>query len=484
MSLEHSAIRLSAEQCEIARRSRDPRFDGRFIVAVVTTGVYCRPVCPAPIAAKRNVRYYASPAAAQDAGYRPCLRCCPERAPRLPEWCLPDETLNRALRLVDAGFLDDASVEALAARVGLSSRHLVRLFSAHLGTTPSNLARTRRIQLAKRLLDDTDLPMTVVAMHAGFGSLRRFNDQVAAAYGAAPSHLRKGRRGRPNVPLQLNLAHREPYDARWVFEFLARRVLVGVEEVALGEERMVYRRRLGRLENDWLEVCWDAQQGLTLTLPTDSRVSLSSVLPRVRRMFDLDCDPAVVDGYLRKDPRLRRLMGTARGLRVPGAWDGYETAVRALLGQQVSVDRATRLAADLMQHYGGGDFPAPQALAHAEVAEIGMPGQRGRAISELARRVASGELVIDESRDSAELAKQLCSIKGLGPWTASYIALRIARDPDAFPESDWVVLKVLDATPAAVRRQAEAWRPWRSYALMYLWHAEGVRRAQQMAQAQ
>ena len=196
---------LTDEQCEVARRSRDPRFDGRFIVAVVTTGIYCRPVCPAPIAAQRNVRYYPSPAAAQDAGFRPCLRCRPELAPRMPEWCVPDEALGRALRLVDAGYLDQASVEDLAARVGLSARHLSRLFGAHLGTTPGNLARTRRVQLAKRLLDDTDLSMTAVAMHAGFGSLRRFNDQIVAAYGATPSQLRKGRRGRSDVCLTLNL---------------------------------------------------------------------------------------------------------------------------------------------------------------------------------------------------------------------------------------------------------------------------------------
>lgn len=464
---------LTPAQCEQARQSRDARFDGRFITGVITTGIYCRPVCPAPPARKANVRYFASPAAAQDAGFRPCLRCRPELAPRTPEWTLSNAPLTRALRLVDSGYLDDHSGADLAAQVALSERHLGRLFAEHLGASPLSLARTRRVQIAKRLLNETALPMTAIAMHAGFGSLRSFNTQMRNAYHRAPSELRKQPAGRaPNAPklktggaLRLRLPLRQPYNVDWVFDFLRKRTLVGVESV----EGRCYRRRLNA-QGDWLQVSWQ-QDALVLELPDVTEYPLSTLLPVVRRMFDLDADSEVIDAHLVDQSSLSNFMGDTRGLRIPGAWNGFETAVRALLGQQVSVARATELAAAMVERYGGGEFPSAAVLAEAEVAELGMPGQRGRAISELARQVAQGELQLDDTRSSEELTQSLCSIRGIGPWTASYVSLRIARDPDAFPDSDWVVLKMLDATPGQVRKLAQAWQPWRSYALMYLWHA-------------
>lgn len=459
-------ITLTPAQCELARRARDVRFDGRFITGVVTTGIYCRPVCPAPAAAATNVRYFASAAAAQDAGFRPCLRCRPELAPRTPEWTLANAPLTRALRLVDSGYLDDHGVAELAVQVGLSERHVGRLFAQHLGASPLSLARTRRVQLAKRLLNETQLPMTAIAMHAGFGSLRSFNNQMRIAYQRAPSELRKQKAGRSSGDvLRLRLPLRQPYNVDWVFDFLRKRKLAGVEEVA----GRCYRRRLNA-QGDWLQVAWQ-QDALVLELPQVPAYPLNWVLPVVRRMFDLDADSEVIDEHLTEQANLSNFIGDTRGLRVPGAWDGFETAVRALLGQQVSVARATDLAAAMVAQYGGGEFPTPQQLAQADVAELGMPGQRGRAISELARQVAAGEIQLDESRSSAELTEALCTIRGIGPWTASYVSLRVARDPDAFPDSDWVVLKMLAATPAQVRKQSQAWRPWRSYALMYLWHA-------------
>lgn len=462
-------MKLTPAQCEQARRSRDVRFDGRFITGVVTTGIYCRPVCPAPPAATANVRYFASPAAAQDAGFRPCLRCRPELAPRTPEWTLANAPLTRALRLVDSGYLDDHGVSALAAQVGLSERHLGRLFAQHLGASALALARTRRVQIAKRLLNETQLPMTTIAMHAGFGSLRSFNNQMRSAYQRAPSELRKQKVGRTaSDALRLRLPLRQPYNVDWVFDFLRKRTLVGVEVV----EGLCYRRRLNA-QGDWLQVAWQ-QDALVLELPDVPAYPISKVLPMVRRLFDLDADSEVIDEHLAGQAGLSNFMGDTRGLRVPGAWDGFETTVRALLGQQVSVARATALAAAMVERYGAGEFPTPQQLAEAEVAELGMPGQRGRAISELARQVAAGEMQLDEWCGRAELAEALCNIRGIGPWTASYVGLRVARDPDAFPDSDWVVLKMLGATPAQVRKQSQAWRPWRSYGLMYLWHASNA----------
>ena len=464
------AMMLTPTQCEQARRSRDVRFDGRFITGVVTTGIYCRPVCPAPPAAAANVRYFASPAAAQDAGFRPCLRCRPELAPRTPEWMLANAPLTRALRLVDSGYLDEHSVADLATEIGLSERHVGRLFAQHLGASPLSLARTRRVQLAKRLLNDTQLPMTAIAMHAGFGSLRSFNNQMRRAYQRSPSELRKQKAGRSlaaasQLPLRLRLPLRQPYNVDWVFDFLRKRALAGVELV----EGQCYRRRLNA-QGDWLQVAWQ-QDALVLELPEVAQYPVSQVLPVVRRLFDLDADSQVIDEHLARQANLSNFMGDTRGLRVPGAWDGFETAVRALLGQQVSVARATVLAAAMVERYGAGEFPSPEQLAAAEVAELGMPGQRGRAISELAKRVALGDIQLDDTRSSAELTESMCNIRGIGPWTASYVGLRVARDPDAFPQSDWVVLKMLGATPVQVRKQSQSWRPWRSYALMYLWHA-------------
>jgi len=460
--------------CERARLARDERFDGRFVVAVVTTGVYCRPVCPAKPPAAANVRYFGTPAAAQDAGFRPCLRCRPESARHLPEWTLANGTVLRGLRLIEAGLLDEAPVAELAATLGVSSRHLDRLFRAELGATPAALARTRRVQLAKRLIDTTTLPLATVAMHAGFGSVRRFNSELKAAYGRPPGALRRGRGTRRADRLRLVLPVRAPYDPHWVFGFLGKRALAGLEEV----RGLCYRRLLAPElgAQGWLEVCW--QDGaLALDAPSLERWPLGELLPRLRRVFDLAADPQVIADQLARNARLAPFRQSCEGLRVPGAWDGFETAVRAVLGQQVSVARATALAHALVARFGEGSFPAPAALAQADVSAIGMPGQRGAAVRALARAVARGELRLDDTAGAAELEAALLALPGIGPWTAAYIGMRVARDPDAFPASDWVVLKMLDATPGQARRLAEGWRPWRAYAVMWLWHeAERARR--------
>ena len=451
--------------CERARLSRDPRFDGRFVTAVLTTGIYCRPICPARPPARKNVRYFPTPAAAQEAGYRPCLRCRPETQRRLPEWTVRSQTAVRGLRLIDAGYLNDHGLEDLAASLGCTGRHLNRIFRAELGATPASLGRAHRVQLAKRLIDAGGMRMSEVAMHAGYGSLRRFNDEMKAVFGCPPSRLRRPGAARVEAPLKLHLAVRKPYDADWVFGYLARRALAG-EEVVQGRS---YRRRLGGNGSGWVEVRWE-DDGLAATVPPVLQDGLGQLMRRLRRLFDLDADSEAIDSHLVGDGLLGPRVRAAPGLRVPGAWDGFETAVRAVLGQQVSVDRATRLAEMLMARFGRGAFPSPADLAAADPAEIGMPGRRGEAIRRLAESVDAGLLQLDECADSGMLKERLCSLPGIGPWTASYIALRVAKDPDAFPESDWGVLKALGTTAAGARRRAQAWAPWRGYALMYLWH--------------
>jgi len=473
--------------CERARLSRDPRFDGAVFVGVVTTGVYCRPICPVRAPAAANVRFYPSAAAAEEAGFRPCRRCLPETAARIPEWAIASRTVLRGLRLIDAGALERADSAALAAELGVTARHLSRLFRQELGATPKALASSRRRPLAKRLIDDTDLPLARVAMEAGYGSLRRFNDDVRRVFRLSPRELRAARRqrlSRDTAGLVLRLPVRAPYNADWVFDFLARRALAGVEEVA-GHR---YRRRLPVDDGSgecWIEVRWDGE-ALLLELPAACPVPVSEVLPRVRRVFDLDAEPLTIDADLSRDALLAPAVAAAPGLRVPGAWDGFEIAVRAILGQQVSVDRATVLAHELMARFGADCLTNPARLAGADVAAVGMPGKRGEAIRRLAAAAADGGLQLHEGADSAELGRALCAVPGIGPWTAGYVTMRVAKDPDAYPVNDWVVAKMLErlapgeARAAAAGRpgsRADAWRPWRAYAVMYLWQHSAAARA-------
>jgi AraC family transcriptional regulator, regulatory protein of adaptative response / DNA-3-methyladenine glycosylase II len=474
----------AADVCERARVSRDPRFDGCFFIAVITTGIYCRPVCPARTPASENVRFYPSAAAAQDAGFRPCLRCLPETAARVPEWSIRSRTVLQGLRLIDRGLLDDQPVGALAARLGVTPRHLNRLFQDELGSTPKGLAMARRRALAKRLLDETSMPLSRVALQAGYGSLRRFNDDLQRCYRRSPSALRALRRGGTAAATaaaaagegsSMRLPVRQPYDVTWMFEFLARRALSGFEEVSGSSYRRLIQDGAGR--GHWIAVTWEAG-GLRLDVPGECPTPLSDILLRVRRLFDLDADSAAIDDQLARDPLLAPVVERFPGLRVPGAWDGFETAVRAVLGQQVSVDRATALAHRLIERFGTAALLSPEALAGVVPAEIGIPAIRGEAIRTLARQVAEGRLELHEAMPWEPLQQALCAIPGLGPWTAGYIAMRVLKDPDAFPANDWVVLKMLaPAGRSAVQARAEHWRPWRAYAVMYLWKLSQLSRA-------
>jgi AraC family transcriptional regulator of adaptative response / DNA-3-methyladenine glycosylase II len=462
---EEASMLPAPEICERARLARDPRFDGRFLTGVVTTGIYCRPICPARPAGRDNVRYFASAAAAEAEGYRACRRCRPEAAPRLPEWAISSDRVIRGLRLIEGGFLADRSTAALAARLGVSTRHLNRVFHKELGATPSSLARSRRLHLALRLIVETDLSFSDVALQAGYGSVRRFNAEMSATFGRSPRALRGVRDVEHAQELTLRLPVREPFDASWMFRFLERRALPGLEEV----HGLEYRRRVGSGDH-WISVS-QGSGALMLKVSAGTRAPLASVMQRVRRLFDLDADPAVIDAHLARDARMAPLVAASPGLRVPGAWDGFETAVRAILGQQVSVERARRLAANLIQSCGEGGFPEPSALAGFDPGALGIPGKRWLAIAELSRAVADGAIGLDEAAAREELTDRLLARPGVGPWTAGYVGMRVAKDPDAFPDGDWAVLKALQETPARARHVAAPWRPWRAYAVMHLWSA-------------
>ncbi len=480
-------MELDQDSCFRALRTRDARFDGRFFTAVRTTGVYCRPICPAPTPRRENCVFVPCAAAAQEAGYRPCLRCRPEASPGTPAWLGTCATVSRALRLISEGALDRGGVVALAERLGIGERHLRRLFLDHLGAPPLAVAQTRRLLFAKKLIDETRLPMAQVAFAAGFSSIRRFNDSLRGSYGRTPTQLRRkgSAAASPASDLTLRLPYRPPLDWAALTRFLASRATPGVEVVTPD----AYRRSL----------CFDGVQGVVEVRPAPgashllAKIRLAQPAPlidiaeRLRRIFDLGADPDVIAAHLGRDPRLARRLRAAPGVRVPGSWDGFELAVRAVLGQQVSVAAATQLSRRLVEAYGeplqlpgGADpelhfvFPRPEALAEADPARLGLPRTRGAAIATLARAVAKGELKLDASLGLDEAIRQLSALPGIGEWTAHYIAMRACREPDAFPAADLGLRRALGrpgqpASAAQVREAAEDWRPWRAYAALLLW---------------
>ncbi|MAE97046.1 MAG: 3-methyladenine DNA glycosylase 2 [Deltaproteobacteria bacterium] len=468
---------LDPASCERARQARDARFDGRFFISVRTTGVYCRPICPVRMPRAENVRFYPSAAACESAGYRPCRRCRPETAPGTPAWAGPQATVARALRLIHEGALDRGSVEALARRLGVGGRHLRRLFVAHLGASPAAVARTRRAHFARRLLDETDLPMAEVAAASGFGSLRQFNDTIRSTFHTTPSELRGAPPALARGETHLRLPYREPFDWQAMLDFLTPRVLPGVEQVAEGG----YRRVVGE---GWIEVSkLPDHHALCLRTVGIPPTGLALVAERVRILFDLGADPAQVAADLRRDPFLAERIAARPGLRVTGAFDPFETAVRIVLGQQVSVKGATTLAARLIESAGAPaegappglshHFPSPEAVLEADVAALAMPRRRADAVKALARAVAEDELRLGAEADPEELRDALVAVPGIGPWTAEVIALRALGDPDAFPAGDLGLRKALGngalASEGQVAERARSWRPWRGYAAHWLW---------------
>jgi AraC family transcriptional regulator of adaptative response / DNA-3-methyladenine glycosylase II len=473
--------------CEQARLSRDARFDGLFFTAVTSTRIYCRPTCPAPAPKPKNIVYYRHAAAAEAAGFRPCLRCRPELAPGDGSWRRGDEVVARALKLIDQGALVDAPLATLAGHVGLGERQLRRLFSDKLGATPVEVHGTRRLLFAKQLLTETTLPITQVALAAGFGSLSRFNTTFREEYRMAPRELRRQRATAPTDDMiTLRLGYRPPYDLGAMLDFLRGRALPGVERVDADS----YARVIGRADAPgWLRVsAWSSSaddHALKLQLHGAAPAHLLGIVHRLRRMFDLDADPQAIAQALESDARLRPLLQKRPGLRLPSGWDGFEIAVRAVIGQQVSVAAARTLTARLAQRHGmalptafGAGFthlfPTPEALVDADLTQIGLTRARADTLRGVSRALLDGRVDFRAERTLEDLTARWVALPGIGPWTAQYIALRATGHPDAFPADDLVLQKAVPTdgmrmTAKALTARAEAWRPWRAYAVIHVW---------------
>jgi AraC family transcriptional regulator of adaptative response / DNA-3-methyladenine glycosylase II len=490
-------IELDRDVCYRALRTRDARFDGRFFTAVVSTGIYCRPVCPARTPKIGNCIFLPSAGAAHQMGFRPCLRCRPEVAPGLAGWRGSANTVSRALGLIVEGGFDEGGADELAARLGIGARHLRRLFDRYVGASPVSVAQAHRILFAKKLVTETSLTMTEIALASGFGSVRRFNDAFHATYARAPSELRrKERRGELATGIVLKLPYAAPYDWPAMIAFLAARAIPGVE--AVEDDRYVRTFALDGATGT-IEVARtparagrsaaNTENALVATIHTSDVKPLGAIVARLRRLFDLDADIAAIDEHLARDPVLGPRVAARPGLRVPGAWDPFELAVRAVLGQQVSVRAATtfsgRLVAALGKPLGdagaararGGAsmfFPTAAAIASSELAGIGLTGARAATLKALAAAVAKDPRLIRSHDSLDETVAALCALPGIGPWTAQYIAMRALREPDAFPTADLGLLRAMETragrpTPAALAKRAEAWRPWRAYAALRLW---------------
>lgn len=500
------------EACYRALKSRDPRFDGLIFVGVTSTGIYCRPVCPARSAKFENCRFFGSAAAAQDAGFRPCLRCRPETAPDLASWRGTSNTVSRALALITEGALDGpaATVEKLADRLGIGERQLRRLFLQHLGASPTSVAQTRRVLFAKQLIHETQMPMTQVALAAGFNSLRRFNETFHDLFHRPPSAIRrKTAISRADAPATLRLRYRAPYDWDAMLAFLQARAIPGVEVIENG----IYHRTvevagsIGTVEVTHLP----DRQSLGVTIRFPDVKHLPAIVARVRRLFDLGADIQTIDEHLSRDPFLAPLVAIRPGLRAPGGWDGFELAVRAILGQQITVVAARKLAGQLVALHGKPVpasarthaalthvFPTAKHLAKAESLNLGMPKARQQSLQSLAEAAAVDPNLFRTFGTIEEAIARLSSIRGVGEWTAQYIALRALRETDAFPASDIGLLRSaakLDttngnpangsaangsrSTSAALLTRAESWRPWRAYAAQHLWASEAAQTSTQ-----
>ena len=473
---------------ERARLSRDARFDGRFFIGVKTTGIYCRPVCPANAPKSENISFYATAAAAAEAGYRPCLRCRPECAPGTPAWEGTSTTVQRGLRLIADGALDDGDVELLAERLGVTSRHLRRLFKQHLGASPLAVAHTQRLHFAKRLIDQTMLPMADIAIASGFGSTRRFNDAFRNTYERTPRELRRRRAvTHPSAGLTVQLPYRSPFDFSQLMSFFAARAIPGVELVH--DNR--YLRSVSVDGTNSIIDLRDGGENVLLTVHGAGTRSLLPIIQRVRGMLDLDASPADVTRVLERDRFLKPMLRKHPGVRVPGVWDGFELTVRAILGQQVSVAAATTLSGRLARRYGeridvsvpGLEttavpqlmFPQPQKLLRARLGDLGIIASRADTIRRVAKGVVAGHISFDPAQDIDDFCRQLVTIKGIGEWTAQYVAMRALKNPDAFPHADLGLLRAFDTEndgrlkPAELKTRAESWRPWRAYAALLLW---------------
>lgn len=476
------------DRCYRIAECRDARFDGRFIIAVTSTGIYCRPSCPATTPRRRNVHFYPSAAAAQQAGFRACRRCRPDAAPGAPDWNVRADVVARAMRLIADGVVDREGVAGLAARLHYSERHLTRLVAAELGAGPLAIARAQRAQTARVLLETTDLRITDVAFAAGFASVRQFNDTMREVFATTPSTLRGGPRrdAAPSGVIALRLPRRAPFAARPLFDFLGTRAIAGVEAY----DGTTYRRVLSLPAGPAIVELEAATDHVRCRLRLSAVSDLAAAVERVRRTLDLDADPEGSDEDLARDRALRPLVRATPGLRVPGSPDPTELVARAILGQQISVRGARTLAGRLVAALGAPlddrlasaddglthAFPLAAAIADDALVDLGMPSSRKDTLRRVMAAIAEGGVRLDPGADRSEAERALLAIKGIGPWTASYVALRALRDPDAFLPGDLGVRHGaarlgLPDEPRALTAAAERWRPWRAYAQMHLWSA-------------
>jgi AraC family transcriptional regulator of adaptative response / DNA-3-methyladenine glycosylase II len=474
---------LNDDLCYRALTARDPRFDGVFFVCVKSTGIYCRPICTAKTPGRDRCRFFESAALAEQAGFRPCLRCRPELAPGHAPIDNARTIARVAATRIEAGALSNGgSLEDLAASLGLSSRQLRRSIRKELGVSPVELAQTNRLLLAKRLIAETQLSMVQIAFAAGFDSVRRFNALFQSHYRLTPSTLRRASSKTVTADsLRLVLSYRPPFDWDAMLRFLAARAIPGVECVS-GD---TYHRTVEIGEHrGWLSVSPVPDRNLlAVNLATALTPALQQVLARLRNLFDLNARPDIIAGHLERDPFLATCLERQPGLRVPGAFDTFELGLRAMLGQQVSVRGASTLAGRFAEKFGAPiETPLPclnriapnaavlSAASVSTLAGLGIPGARAASIQNLARAISSGEIDLDTGIDPTGVVKNLVDLPGIGPWTAEYISMRALRWPDAFPASDLVLLKAAQLkSPKALEKLAEQWRPWRAYAAMHLW---------------
>jgi AraC family transcriptional regulator of adaptative response / DNA-3-methyladenine glycosylase II len=473
------------ERCYQVAQSRDPRFDGWFFIAVTSTGIYCRPSCPAITPKRANVRFYPSAAAAQQAGFRACKRCRPDAAPGSPEWDGRADVVARAMRLIADGVVDRSGVPGLAARLGYSVRQLQRMLVAEVGAGPIAIARAQRAQTARVLIETTDLSMVEIAFAAGFSSVRQFNDTIRTVFAVAPTVLRHKAVGVSSAldgghgSLVLRLPFRRPLCPDNLFGHLAATSVPGVEEV----RDDAYRRTLRLAHGPGIVELTPTPEHVVCRMTLSDLRDLTTAIARCRWLLDLDADPAAVDGLLGSDPDIGPVVARAGGRRVPRCVDGAELAVRAVLGQQVSTAAARTCAGRLVVQCGepvvdprGGLthlFPTPEALGNVEVA---MPASRRRCLEGLVEALSCERLSLDPGCDRAEALSTLAALPGIGPWTTQVISMRALGDPDAFIAADLGVRRAaealgLPATPVALTARAERWRPWRAYAVQYLWSA-------------
>jgi AraC family transcriptional regulator of adaptative response / DNA-3-methyladenine glycosylase II len=481
---------LSPSVCYRAVCARDARHDGRFFTCVKTTGIYCRPICPARSPKLENCVFMPTAAAAQEAGFRSCLRCRPESSPDLDAWRGTSATVSRALKLIEGGALDDGDVDSLAARLGIGERQLRRLFRRHIGAAPVTVAQTRRVLLARQLLEQTDLSMIEVALGSGFGSVRRFNETFQALYQRPPGELRRRTpAASPSPEINLLLSYRPPYDWDTMLRFLRVRALPGLEVVDQDSYSRVIELRnfTGSITISHAP----AKSALRATVRFPHLGALPVIIARIRRMFDLSAEPGAINEVLSADPVLAPHVSARPGLRVPGGWNGFEIAVRAILGQQVTLKAGTLLAARAVSTFGEkviGElavsglthaFPRPGRLQTDSVARLGMPRARAAALAGVAAAVEANPRLFDPCRDLEEAVARLCELPGIGEWTAQYIAMRALGESDAFLAGDVALQRLFggqEARPdaAMLLAHAERWRPWRAYAVLHLWMSDSA----------